>query len=145
VGAEEPVRLGHVHIDQPVHGRHAPASPHRRGDQPAAGREWLHLYLARAVDSHDGGVPDRVRVVVASHIQPMEGFPVVMQLLLLFPVLFGPGPVSAQRPARLAAVELATITLSIAGQLELRGAGRLRPLPGRSRGLGAYGVYSLAE
>jgi SnoaL-like polyketide cyclase len=38
VGAEEPVRLGHVHIDQPVHGRHAPVGPHRCGDQPTAGR-----------------------------------------------------------------------------------------------------------
>ncbi len=57
VGAEEPVRLGHVHIDQPVHGRHAPVGPHRCGDQPTAGREWLHLYLARALDSHEYSLP----------------------------------------------------------------------------------------
>ena len=53
VGGEEPVRLGHIHIDQAIHRCHSPPGPHRRGDQPPVGRKWLHLHPAWTLDRRE--------------------------------------------------------------------------------------------
>ena len=46
VADEEPVRLGYIRIDQPIHGHLSPPGAHGRGDQPPVGRKWPHLYPA---------------------------------------------------------------------------------------------------
>jgi hypothetical protein len=50
------LRLGTIVMSNdsrhPVLVAHEAASLHRRGGQPTVARKWLHLYLARALDSH---------------------------------------------------------------------------------------------